>query len=75
MINLNLIDLKIYITKFSLSLIAQHPDFASNLSIMNVLPSGSYNVIIETGMPALVQSSPTFSPTTITNIAKYLHLV
>ena len=38
---------------------------------MNVLPPGSYDVIEETGMPALVLSPPSFSPTTITNIAYY----
>ena len=34
----------------------QHPDFVSNASIMDVLPSGSYDVVTETGMPALVLS-------------------
>ena len=41
------------ITKFLLSLISQHPDFTSSSITMNVLPSGSYDVVTETGMPAL----------------------
>ena len=51
----------IYITKFSLSLITQHPDFASNALIIDVLSSGSYDVVTETGMPALTLSSLSLS--------------
>ena len=47
-------------TKFSLSLISQHPDFTSSSIEMNVLPSESYDVVSETGMPAL---SSTLIPT------------
>ena len=52
------------ITKFSLSLISQHPDFTPSLISMNVLPSGSYDVISETGMPAL-----SFAPVSATTIS------
>ena len=57
----------IYITKFSLSLITQHPDFASNAFIMDVLSSGSYDVVTETGMPALILSSLLSSALTYPN--------
>ena len=56
-----------YITKFLLSLIAQHPDFVSSALIMDVFPSGSYDIITEAGMPALILSSPSLSPATYTN--------
>ena len=45
-------------TTFSLSLISQHPDFAFSSITMNVLPSGSYEVVTETGMPSIVSILP-----------------
>ena len=50
------------ITKFSLSLISQHPDFTPSSITMNVLPSGSYDVVTETGMPALSYTSVLANP-------------
>ena len=55
------------ITKFSLSLISQHPDFTSSSITMNVLPSGSYDVVTETGMPALSSTLISAIPITLTN--------
>ena len=48
-------------------MISQHPDFASSSATMNVLPSGSYDVVTETGMPTLSPSSPSISPVSYGN--------
>ena len=57
-----------YITKFPLNLISQHPDFTSSSITMNVLPSGSYDVVTETGMPSLVSLTPTISIVSFINV-------
>ena len=54
-------------TKFSFSLISQHPDFTSSSIIMNVLPSGSYDVVSEAGMPALSSTSIPANSISLTN--------
>ena len=56
-----------YITKFFLSSILQHPDFTQSSLTMNILPSGSYDVVSETGMPNLISSSPSNSSVSYVN--------
>ena len=48
-------------------MISQHPDFTPSSIKMNVLPSGSYDVVTETGMPALSYTLIPANPISWTN--------
>ena len=60
-------------TKFSLSLIFQHSEFTSSSITMNEVPSGSYDVVTETGMPAL--SSTLVIAFRITNLTNQTYTI